>query len=122
MSNSVFTNTENMDKAVQFLFIKKSRNISCSPIKYLPGRFEKTLFSHAEVDAVNNMKKSTWFNQTMCPFLSKFTMLQQQKGSFTVPAGPLSHFWSIEMTNRLHSGRTCRGKKRAENTLEGNKP
>lgn len=50
----------------------------------------------------------------MCPLISKFTMSQQQTGSFTVPAGHLGYFWSLEMTNRLRSGRTC--KRKAENT------
>lgn len=101
-----------MDKADQFYFFsyQKISNISWSPIKYSPGRFEKTsLFSHAEVVCCKQYEKSTWFNQTDVPFCQQIDYVtQEQGGSFTVPAGRPSHFWSLEMTNRLRSTRTCK--------------
>lgn len=78
------------------------------------------MFSHAESRCCKQYEKSTLFTKMVCPFISKFTILQSQEGSFTEAEEHLNHFWSLETTNHLRSGRTC--KRKSENTLEGNKP
>lgn len=118
ISNSVFTNTENMDKADQFFlnffFIKKSPTSPGHRLNICLGGLKRRFVLACWSRCCKQYEKSTRFNQTMCPLISKFTMSQQQTGTFTVPAGHLGYFWSLEMTNRLRSGHTCKTK--AENT------
>lgn len=93
-----------------FFFIKKSPTSPGHRLNICLGGLKRRFVLACWSRCCKQYEKSTRFNQTMCPLISKFTMSQQQTGTFTVSAGHLGYFWSLEMTNRLRSGRTCKTK------------